>query len=328
MLSPSFAADTQGGMMPLRVARKTLIAGDIHLFELVQPDGAPLPAFTAGAHVTVLTPNGLTRRYSLCNAPGETHRYQFAVQRDAAGQGGSMEMTDRVQEGDLMPTTAPINHFALDPGAASYLLIGGGIGITPLLAMVRELDARAARFQLLYLTRTLGSTAFLDVLQQPGLAASLVLHHDQGDLEQALDLGPWLSQPAAGTHVYCCGPRGLMQAVREQTRHWPSGSVTFEDFGSAAEIATSTADRAFAVRLVRSGRLVAVGSGVSILEALRREQIAVPSSCESGTCGSCRTGLVSGVADHRDYVLDEEQHGSEIMICVSRAVSPLLELDL
>ncbi|MDB5945868.1 MAG: ferredoxin [Ramlibacter sp.] len=313
--------------MPLRVERKSRIATDVFLFELVHGDGVALPPFTAGAHVTVLTPNGLTRRYSLCNAPAETGRYCLAVKRDPAGLGGSVSLVDGVHEGDLLPTSVPLSYFALDPQASSHLLIAGGIGITPLLAMVRELQRWQADFQLVYLARTPEATAFLDVVQTPELNGRVLLHHDHGDPARALNLDPWLAQRPAGAHLYCCGPRGLMHAVRDKTRAWPTGSVHFEDFGGtdAQELAD---DRPFTVMLAKSGKSVAVPGGVSILEALRRENIAVPSSCESGTCGSCRTGLLAGVAQHRDYVLDESEHDREIMICVSRAVSPVLELDL
>ena len=315
-------------MIPLRVVGKTCIATDVFLFELAHRDGAPLPTFSGGAHVTVLTPNGLTRRYSLCNNPAHSDRYLLAVKREHQGQGGSASMIDQVQCGGELLASVPRNDFALDHRAASHLLIAGGIGITPILSMLHELQGRGADFQLIYLTRSPELTAFREELQSPELAGRVLLHHDHGELARALDLSPWLAQPRDGQHVYCCGPRGLMQAVHEQTRGWPSGSVHFEDFGGAPPPQQAAQDRPFTVKLARSGRIVAVPAGVSILEALRREDIPVPSSCESGTCGTCRTGLVAGIADHRDYVLGEDEQSSEIMICVSRAVSPQLELDL
>ena len=327
MSSNSSDAPPQGGMLPLRVVAKTCIATDVFLFELAHRDGTPLPAFSGGAHVTVLTPNGLTRRYSLCNDPAQSDRYLLAVKREHQGQGGSASMIDQVQSGDELLSTAPRNDFALDHDASSHLLIAGGIGITPILSMVRELQARGADFQMIYLTRSAAFTAFRAQLQSPELANRVLLHHDEGDLSRALDLSPWLAQPREGLHVYCCGPRGLMHSVHEQTRHWPHGSVHFEDFGTSAP-PEALQDRPFTVKLARSGVTVAVPAGISILEALRREGIAVPSSCESGTCGTCRTGLLAGAAEHRDYVLGEDEQESEIMICVSRAVSPQLELDL
>lgn len=314
-------------MMPLTVARKVCIATDIHLFELVHPDGHTLPAFDAGSHVTILTPNGLTRRFSLCNSPHETHRYQIAVKRDAQGQGGSISMTDQVQPGDTLPTSRPLNYFALDHSAASHLLIAGGIGITPMMAMVRDLQRRKAEFALVYAARTTESAAFHDELQAADLRDRVSVHLSRHEPVCALDLATLLGRQIAGRHVYCCGPRRMMQAVREETRHWAAGSVHFEDFGTSAQPQAGQ-DMPFSVRLLRSGLTLAVPCGVSILEAARRANISVPSSCESGTCGTCRTRLVSGAADHRDYVLDDDEHDTNIMICVSRAQSESLEIDL
>ena len=314
-------------MMPLEVVRKTVIAEQVHLFELARPDRQALPAFSAGSHITVLTPNGLTRRYSLCNAPDERQRYLIAVRREAQGLGGSISLIDGVAQGDVLPVSPPLNYFPLDPQAGSHLLIAGGIGITPMLSMVRELQARQATFKLIYVARSPRSAAFLDVLARPDLAERVLIHHNHGERAHSLELAPLLSERPEGAHVYCCGPHRLMQAVREHTRHWPSGSVHFEDFGTRQEAAQQT-DRPFAVRLKQTGVTVEVPCGSSILDALRRHGLSVPSSCESGTCGACRTSLISGVAEHRDYVLDEDQHDREIMICVSRAQSPVLELDL
>ena len=320
--------ESGGPMMPLRVLRKARIAEDVFLFALAHRDGAPLPPFSAGAHITVLTPNGLTRRYSLCNGPDEVGEYLIAVKRDAAGLGGSVSVADHVQEGDVLPSSRPINHFPLQPGARSYLLIAGGIGITPLRAMLRELLAQRLPVELVYLARTPESAAFHDELAAPELAARVWLHHDHGDSRRLLDLSPWLAQAPDGRQVYCCGPRGLMQAVREATQGWPAGTVHFEDFGTTPDASPACEDRSFSVKLARTKRTLQVPAGATILQVLRANGVLVPSSCESGTCGSCRTGLLSGVADHRDYVLDEEEHGTEIMICVSRAATAELELDL
>lgn len=321
--------DSETTMIPLRVLSKSCIATDIHLFEFAHRDGAGLPAAAAGAHITVLTPNGLTRRYSLVNAPGETDAWRIAVKRDAAGLGGSVSVVDEVQTGDVLYASKPANHFGLEPAAHSYLLIAGGIGITPLLAMARELRARGADFQLLYLARSPEAAAFREELAAPGFAERVRIHYDHGDAACSLDLAPWLAQPAAAAHLYCCGPRGLMQAVREGARHWPQGSVHFEDFGtSRTPQPQRPADGGFTVRLARSGCTVEVPADRSILQALQQHGIAAPSSCESGTCGVCRTTMLGGVAEHRDYVLDEDEQQREIMICVSRAATPVLELDL
>jgi phthalate 4,5-dioxygenase reductase subunit len=314
-------------MTPFRVVRKALIAEGVHLFELADAEGRSLPAFSAGAHVTLLTPNGMTRRYSLCNGPRERERYVIAVKREAQGQGGSASVVDGVQVGDVVQVSAPSNHFALDPQAMSVLLIAGGIGITPILAMALQLQAQDADFRLVYLTRSPAAAPFLDLLSAPALAGRVLVHHDEGEPARSLNLAPLLAEQAPGAQLYCCGPRALMHAVRDHSRHWPPAAVHFEDFGHA-DVPAPLLDRAFEVALVRAGITVAVPAGVSILAALRRHHVVVPSSCESGTCGTCRTGLVSGVAEHRDFVLDDDEQRQAIMICVSRALSPRLELDL
>lgn len=321
--------DNATTMLPLRVLRKECIATDIHLFELVHRDGRALPASAAGAHITLLTPNGLTRRYSLLDGIGDGETWRIAVKRDAAGLGGSVSVVDCVRAGDVLYASQPANHFPLHPGASSYLLVAGGIGVTPVLAMLRELRERRADFQLLYLARTPDAAPFQDELGSPELAGRVHIHYDHGDPARSLDLGPWLRTAAAGAQLYCCGPRSLMQAVREGTRHWAQGTVHFEDFGtSRAPAPQPAADESFVVRLVRSKRTLAVPANCTILQVLRQEGVPAPSSCESGTCGACRTTLLAGVADHRDYVLDADQHHCEIMICVSRAVTPVLALDI
>ena len=313
--------------MALIVQKKTGIARDITLFELADPDGGKLPAFTAGAHIGVTTPNGLLRRYSLCNAPSERQRYVIAVKRDAEGGGGSVSMVDGLEVGGFLPVSAPLNYFPLAADARQYLLIAGGIGITPVLSMIHELQARQAEFELIYCTRFPENSAFLDELAAEHLSDRVLIHHSHGDPARALDFGPIVADPAPGTQLYCCGPRRLMQGVRDATGHWPSGSVHFEDFGTSDHVQAG-GEKSFKLRLARSGVTVTVPPGVSILEVLRSKGLPAPSSCESGTCGSCRTGLLAGVAEHRDYVLDDDEHDSAIMICVSRAVSDELVLDL
>jgi phthalate 4,5-dioxygenase reductase component len=313
----------------LEVVRKDTVADGIHRFELRRPQGAmpaELPAFTAGAHLTVLVPAGMRRNYSLCNPPAERSFYQIAVKRDANGRGGSVSMVDDVNIGDLLRVSVPRNNFELHPRATQFLFIAGGIGITPILSMMQHLKSQNNdQFKLIYCTRDAASTAFLTELSKPEWAGHVQLHHDHGNIDQAFDFWPLLETPN-NTHVYCCGPRGLMDAVADMSGHWPSGSNHFESFGVDASLrATNTA---FTVCLKKSGKALAVSASQSILEALRASGIRVPSSCESGTCGSCKTGLLGGAAEHRDMVLRDDEQASNIMVCVSRAKSAELVLDL
>jgi phthalate 4,5-dioxygenase reductase subunit len=308
----------------LRVAAATRIAEDIHRFDLVAADGAPLVPFTAGAHLKVRTPNGLVRRYSLCSDPNDEGAYAIAVKREAGGQGGSVAMCDGVKEGDKLPCTEPRNDFAMTGRPVSRVFIAGGIGITPIMSMIHALEAEGGPpWKLWYLTRSPAHTAFRDELA--AFRGKVVIHHDGGDPEKAFDLWPVLEQPK-GRHVHCCGPRGLMQAVKDMTGHWPASAVHFEDFGSGAK--PQPDDTAFRVRLARSGTVVEVPAGTTMMAALRQAGHPLPFSCESGTCGTCRTGLVSGAADHRDLVLMEHEKASAIMPCVSRAAPGTEELVL
>ena len=317
---------TSDTWMPLRVARKQSVAQDIVLFELTHPDAQPLPEFTPGAHITVQVPNGVRRSYSLCSLPSDTHSWHIAVKRDARGRGGSCSMVDTVQEGDLLPTLPWANLFALQDNAASYIFVAGGIGITPILSMVRHLLGQGQdNFKLYYCSRDAASTAFMQELSAPELAGKVHIHHDHGDLDQAFDFWPVFERPQ-NAHVYCCGPTGLMDSVRDMTGHWPTERIHFESFGAAQ---TGLVDNsAFDVVLNKSGERVQVPANLSILDALRACGHSVSSSCESGTCGSCRTGLLSGEAEHRDLVLRPDEQAQHIMVCVSRARTPELVLDL
>jgi phthalate 4,5-dioxygenase reductase subunit len=310
-------------LTPRRVTRAERIAEDIHLFELRDPAGGELPEFSAGAHVQVRVPNGLIRKYSLCNDPAERDRYVIAVKREVPGRGGSESMIRDVAEGSAVPVSAPANNFALTKSPAGYLFVAGGIGITPIMAMIRQLMAAGGRFRLCYCTRTAAATAFRDELAAPGLRGKVKIHHDGGDLAKALDLWPIVEKPQG--HLYCCGPRGLMQTVRDMTGHWSPSAVHFEAFTDAAEAKPD--DKPFTVRLARTGETIEVPVGITILEALRDHGLDVPSSCESGTCGTCRTRLVSGEADHRDLVLADDERAGNIMVCVSRARSDELVID-
>lgn len=310
----------------LRVTRKQSIATDITLFELAHPEGQELPAFTAGAHITVQTPIGMRRSYSLCGDPEQTTTWQIAVKRDAKGRGGSQSMVDNVQTGDLLPTLPWANLFELNETAASYIFVAGGIGITPILSMMRRLLSQGRTdFKLYYCTRDAAGTAFMDELHAPELAGKITVHHDHGDPAKALDLWPVFERPS-NAHVYCCGPQGLMDSVRDMTGHWPSERIHFESFGVAQ---TGFAEnKIFDVVLQKSGTRMTVPTEQSILEVLRACGHVVSSSCESGTCGSCRTGLIAGEAEHRDMVLRPDEHTHQIMVCVSRAKSTELVLDL
>jgi phthalate 4,5-dioxygenase reductase component len=263
----------------------------------------------------------------LCNPATERNRYVFAVKREHQGRGGSLSVTTDIDEGDMVTVGPPENDFLMSKmEPKSYIFIVGGIGITPIRSMIYHLLGEGrTNFKLYYFTRSASMMAFRDEFSQPEFEGKVVLHHDNGDPDQAYDLWPVLEEQR-GAHLYCCGPKGLMDAVRYMTGHWSDVAVHFEDFVGAS--ATRADDKPVIVKLAKSGKKVQVPADRTILDALRHEGLVLPSSCESGTCGTCRTRYLSGEPDHRDLVLSDRQKKNEIMICVSRSNTAELILDL
>lgn len=321
--------DAEQTELPLRlkVNAVTELARGIKGFELVHRGGAPLPSFTPGSHIRVRAPNGMLRKYSLCNDPADETRYCIAVKREADGRGGSRSLCDDLHAGDNVDSSLPDNAFALDAGAKSYLFIAGGIGITPILSMIRSFgELPPAPWKLVYLSRHRDATAFLDELGARELRDRVTIHHSEGDPKRGFDLWPLLEQLRPGLHIYCCGSQRLMSAVKDMTGHWSSRQVHFESFVEGGQ--PQPDDQPFRVRLASMGKEFDVPVGETILQVLHRNGIKAASSCESGTCGTCRTRLLEGVADHRDMVLLPEEMDTQIMTCVSRAKSDLLVIDL
>ncbi|HEX6363027.1 MAG TPA: ferredoxin reductase, partial [Albitalea sp.] len=256
------------GGIRVRVAAKTVEAIDICSFELVEESGRPLPSFSAGSHIDVTVGDGLTRQYSLCNDPAESHRYQIAVLRDPATRGGSAGMHDRVQAGDVLVISAPKNHFPLAHEARKSLLIAGGIGVTPILCMAERLAVTGADFEMHYCTRSRERTAFHDRIRGSRFAARVQFHFDDGPPAQAFDVERRLATPEPGTHLYVCGPKGFMDFVlgTARSRGWPEAQVHYEFF--AADVAPSASDDSFEVQLASSGRVVSVPRDKTVVQAL------------------------------------------------------------
>lgn len=312
--------------MSLRVTRAEPIAEGIHLFEFRRPDGGELPPFTAGAHIQVRVPNGLIRKFSLCSDPADRTMYGVAVKREESGRGGSISLIDGTKAGDELMVSKPVNDFGLPQRGDNFIFIAGGIGVTPMIAMIHELKHKPEKkFKLYYLGRSLETMAFRDMLSAPELKEHVVIHCDGGDASNSYDLLPVVAERKNREHLYCCGPRGLMAGVREMTAHWTPTSIHMEAFSDAE--ARREGDTAFTVKLAKSGEVIEVPVGVTIMEAMRAKGHEVPSSCETGTCGTCKVKLLAGEADHRDLFLTEKDRADNIMICVSRAHTQELVLD-
>lgn len=313
---------------PLQVRAIRLEAEGILSFELADLDGAELPATRAGAHVDVHLPGGLVRSYSLAGDPHERSRWLLGVLRERSSRGGSQALHERVRVGDLLTVGPPRQAFALAPGARHTVLLAGGIGITPLKAMAHELHRQGASFELHYCVRTVRHAAFLDALRALLPPERLHLHVDNGNPAQGLDIDGLLREPAPGTHLYYCGPVGFMQSCATATARWPAGTVHCEHFRPAEPAQAPAPTGAFEVRLARRGLSLQVAPEQTIVRAIELAGLRVPTSCLSGLCGACKVGVLEGEVEHHDLILSDEERTRCMTICVSRARSPVLVLDL
>jgi len=306
------------------------VAPRITSFELVDPAGALLPPFTAGAHVDVLLPNGLSRSYSLVNDSRERDRYEIAVLREEAGGGGSAYMHEHVHAGDVLEIAGPQNRFEIDEGGDHNILIAGGIGITPLLSMAARFEELGIDFALYVCSRSREETAYADAMLER-FGERVRFHHTGGVRERRLDVVDLLRVRAPGTHVYVCGPPDLIAAVRAAAREWPQGTVHFELFGPLhAAGGAAQENRPFDVHLRRRNMTLHVPADRSILDVLTANGVRVRTVCNDGFCGTCTTRYVGGAVEHRDGVLGEDERANLLQVCVSRAQpgSDLLVLDL
>ncbi|GAC1619969.1 MAG: PDR/VanB family oxidoreductase [Nevskia sp.] len=321
---------TKPAGLSLRVSDVRAEARDVLVFELRDPAGAALPAFTAGAHLEVRLGPNLIRHYSLCGDPADRSRYCLGVGLAHDSRGGSKHMHQHVRVGATLSVSAPRNNFPLAPDAAESVFIAGGIGITPIMAMIRTAIAADQPWRLFYCARNRSRAAFYEELK--ALAPERCdFHFDDEHGGARFDAPARLAGIAREAHLYTCGPAPLMKAVEEAAADRPAANLHFEWFSAdPAAAAGSEGDRAFTVILRNSGARFVVPPGKSILEMLEERDEGVPYSCRQGLCATCRTGVLAGVPDHRDTVLSaaERAANDSMMICVSRAQSETLELDL
>ncbi len=300
----------------------------INRIELTDPAGAELPAFSAGAHLEFHLGSGIIRSYSLCSSPADRTRYAVAVLLEHSGRGGSAAM-HKLQTGDAVSITAPRNHFPLaGKEAKSHLLLAGGIGVTPMLAMIAELEDRAAPWVLHYCARSMDDAALLSELKPYSDAGKVFVHLDGGDPSKGLNIKALLAESIIGTHVYYCGPPGFMTACKNAVGAWPPHAIHCEYFAASADAKADRVDNSFQVRIKSSGKLVDVPAGTPLVQVLRENGCTVDTDCEDGYCGTCITRFLSGLPDHRDTVLSEGERRNYIMVCCSRAKSGILELDI
>ena len=310
----------------LVVTARNMRAEGVISLTLADPTGAKLPAWTPGAHIDVLLDDTVVRQYSLCGSPGDQHSWRIGVLLDARGRGGSRRVHETVNVGDAVAVRGPRNHFPL-LGADRYIFIAGGIGITPILPMLEAATDAGADWQLFYGGRSRESMAFVGELAQYGDRVTPWPEDTRG----LLPLDEILASPSEGVLIYCCGPEGLLTATERHCAAWPPGALHVERFAAKPQPeAAAGGDSAFEVSCQRSGVTVTVPPGKSIIEVLEENGVSVLSSCLEGVCGTCETAVLSGTPDHRDSLLTQEERDANeyMMICVGRALSDRLELDL
>ncbi|MDP2506371.1 PDR/VanB family oxidoreductase [Oceanobacter sp. 3_MG-2023] len=328
-----------GFCLHLTVNSKAVIADGIIKLLLA---GEELPDWEPGAHIELAFPGGLVRAYSIVSGePGRS--YELAILLEPESRGGSRYVHEQVQEGDVIAATKPKNSFALE-AAENYAFIAGGIGITPVLPMIRSMKRAGKPWKLYYLGRSRTRMAYMAEVEalereQPG---SVFVHID--DEVGGVDLGVLVNGLAENTAVYTCGPNGLMDALSVQIEQRPSISLHMERFGrielvplvDAAAIsddATDAAcdvDGAFELELHKTGETINVGKDETILDCVRKVRQGLSFSCSDGYCGTCETAVLGGIPDHRDTVLSEQEREENrtMMICVSRSKTRKLILDL
>lgn len=322
--------------LTVRVARKLVEAEGICSLELTSTDGSALPGFEAGAHIDIAVPGKvpgdapIIRQYSLCNPPGETHRYLISVLKDTASRGGSEGVHERIADGSVVRISAPRNLFPLAADAGHHLLLAGGIGITPILAMAYALQSKGEAFSLHHATRTASRTPFVSLMAAQAFADRVHHHFDDGAADQRLDIDALLAAASADTHLYVCGPQGFMDAVLGKARSagWSNDRLHYEYFGAAP--AAKADDGSFEIEVASTGQVIRVAPEQTALSALLDAGLDIPMSCEQGVCGTCLTGVKSGQVDHRDHFLtDEEQAANDQFLpCCSRSLSARLVIDL
>jgi ferredoxin-NADP reductase len=302
-------------------------AEGVVVLELADPGGADLPRWEPGAHIDLILSDALTRQYSLCGDPADSSTWRIGVLLDPNSRGGSRHVHERLNDGATVQVRGPRNHFPLID-APAYRFIAGGIGITPIKAMVEAAERTGNEWSLLYGGRTRASMAFAEELSERYPHQVTIWPQDERGL---LDLESLLKDPQDDTLIYCCGPEALLGAVEEHSASWAAGALHLERFSAKmSDGETASESGAFEVVCQRTGVTLEIGPDQSILEVLEEADVPVMASCYEGICGTCEARVLEGTPDHRDSVLSkaEQEAGEVMLVCVSRCKSERLVLDL
>ncbi|BBB97684.1 MULTISPECIES: PDR/VanB family oxidoreductase [Bradyrhizobium] len=324
MTTESTMIHHQADTIDVRVCEVLECGRDTKAYKLQPLTSEPLPMAEAGAHIDLILPTGLIRQYSVILRRQRTEGYWIAVKKDVNSRGGSLQIHGSVIVGTILKVKAPRNNFPLDEGAPHSVLIAGGIGITPIVSMINRLVALGKSWELYYACR---SRADLSLLEEIPAGQNAHFHLDDESDGKYLDLSKIVGGAPAGAHFYCCGPLPLMAAFDLATADIPDQRKHVEYF-TARE--SEPPQGGFRIKLARSGKVLNVPQGGTILDALKEAGIPVEHSCAEGICGTCETTVLAGIPDHRDSVLtpSERAANNTIMVCCSGSKSEELVLDL
>jgi vanillate O-demethylase ferredoxin subunit len=313
-------------LLNLMVAKRTDETDDILSVELAHPDGNCLPPFEAGAHIDIHVAEGLVRQYSICNSPSDRYRYRLGILRASQSRGGSSSLHAALKPGTRLAVGAPRSAFRLREGSTFGVLVGGGIGITPLMSMAHRLHELGTPFELHYCVRSQAQAAFISELASCKFKSAVQFHFDDGDPKQRFSPAVFAQRTAAD--LYLCGPAGFMEWITSSAvaAGLATGRIHSERF-SAAPLAGGCT---FTVKAARSGVTVNVTDKQTIADALHTVGVSVQMSCEQGVCGTCLTRVVEGIPDHRDLFQTEAEKAANTHIapCCSRSLSGVITLDI
>lgn len=321
------AQGIEPAVLALTVTSITREAEDVSELSLAGLDVAELPPFDPGSHIQLHLPGGMSRSYTLVGSASDRHKYTIAVQRQEAGRGGSRWLHDSLRLGDAVRARAPLNNFPLVENASLSVFIAGGIGITPFVSMIHRLNCLRRRWRLYYSARSRPHAAYLDLLRELLVPGGEIVLRFSDEKTPRFDLASIIQAAPTGTHFYCCGPSPMLGEFNIASQDLPSECIHVESFGGLRQEGGGSS---FVVELAKSNLSLEVPPERTILECVLDAGVDAAYSCMSGFCGACETSVLEGHCDHRDDYLSETEKraGDRIMICVSRASSEQLTLDL
>jgi len=320
---------TDDTLRPVIVAKKTDEAHNMVSFELTDPDGADLPAFSAGSHIDVTIPGGLVRQYSLCNSSAERNRYVIGVWKDANSRGGSKALHEEVKEGDTLQVGLPRNRFRVPRNTKQAILLARGIGITPILSIADYLKSQNIPFELHYVYALMSPGSFHGMIQDSNFAENTKFYYEASELNQLLNPAAILSGQPEDMQLFICGADWWQDPIINMAKQKGFAEERIHAERFTAKVPAAILDKVFEVKIASTGNVYKIPGDKTVTAFLEEQGIKIPTSCEQGMCGTCKIKVLEGEADHRDKRLNPQQKEEGFFLpCVSRAKGDLLVLDL